>query len=74
MDTIRVLRIIEYVGPRDAVEAQLRNSLYGERAGTRGPVSGGTCTIRATTLGEFPEIMGPYVVPVEPETDEEECR
>lgn len=57
MDTIRILRILEYIGPRDAVEEQVRNSIHGERKGTRSLLSNGYCTIRATTLGSFPEIL-----------------
>jgi hypothetical protein len=51
MDTIRILRIIEYVGTREAVEEQIRLSLHGSREGVRG------CKITATTLGTFPEIL-----------------
>ena len=51
-DTVRVLRIIDYVGPRSLIEKQIKNSLHGERNGVNKSV-----TIRATTLGEFPEIM-----------------
>lgn len=53
-DTVRVLRIIEYVGPRDLVERQLSRSLYGERIG-----AGGLVRIRAATIGEYPEILEP---------------
>lgn len=57
MDNIRVLRIVEYIGPRDAVEEQIRKSLHGEREGALSKVTGVRCTIRATTLGEYPDIM-----------------
>ena len=50
-DTIRVLRVIEYTGPRDKVEDQVARSLHGEKSWGTG------VTIRATTLGTFPEIM-----------------
>lgn len=53
MDIVRILRIIEYVGPRDQVEKQIRNSLHGSREGLPG------VTITATTLGTFPEILTP---------------
>ena len=56
MDIVRVLRIIEYVGPRDQVEHQILKSLHGEK--TFGP-SGKEITIRVTTLGTFPEILKP---------------
>ena len=49
MDQIRVFRLIEYVGDRDAVEAQIKNSLHGTKSGK------GNCQITGTTLGEFPE-------------------
>lgn len=55
MDVIRVLRILEYVGPREAVEEQLKHSIHGER---RVRKLGGEVVIRAATLGEFPEVMG----------------
>lgn len=51
-DTIRILRIVEYTGPRSAIEEQVRNSIHGERK-----VVHGTVTIRAATVGEFPEIL-----------------
>lgn len=53
MDTIRVLRIVEYVGPRDVVENQVQNSIHGQRTIRN-------MTIRATTLGSFPEILGEF--------------
>ena len=62
-DIVRVLRIIDYVGPRSLVEKQIRLSLHGERKGTCWdprdglPRISGNVTIRATTLGEFSEIM-----------------
>lgn len=62
MDTIRVLRIIEYSGPRAQVEIQVRNSVHGEREGIRG------VTIRAATIGEFPEILASSTPP-EPEAE-----
>jgi hypothetical protein len=52
MDKIRVLRVIEYEGDRDAVEEQVRVSLHGERKGMHG-----RCTIRAATIGLYPEIL-----------------
>jgi len=53
MDNVRILRIIEYTGPRDVVELQVAKSIHGEKR------IGGV-VIRATTLGEFPEIMEIY--------------
>lgn len=53
-DKVRVLRIIEYVGPREAIEQQLQRSLHGQRSF---PHRLGEVTIRAATIGEFPEIL-----------------
>lgn len=50
-DLIRVLRVIEYVGPRILVEEQIKKSLHGEkRVGPNGEIR-----IRAVTIGEFPD-------------------
>lgn len=49
-DTIRVLRILEYVGPRSEIEKTLSNSIQGE-------IRLGRSVIRAATLGLFPEIL-----------------
>lgn len=57
MDDVRILRIVEYSGPRDAVEEQIKKSLHGEREGAMSKVTGIRCLIRATTLGEFPDLM-----------------
>jgi hypothetical protein len=54
-DIVRVLRIVEYTGPRTDVERQVSNSIHGEK--TFGP-AGKQITIRAATIGEFPEILG----------------
>lgn len=53
-DIVRVLRIIEYIGPREMIEKQIANSIHGTRRfDTRlGPVA-----INAATIGEFPEIL-----------------
>ena len=62
MDKVRVLRLIEYIGPRDWVEAVVRRSIHGTQGFGDGK------TIRVATLGEFPEIIEidhPY--PPEPE-------
>lgn len=50
-DIVRVLRVIEYVGERAAVEKQINMALHGQREGIVG------VTIRAATLGNFPEIL-----------------
>lgn len=49
-DTVRVLRIIEYVGRRSAVEEAVKRSIHGERQ----------CKdyiIRVATVGNYPEIL-----------------
>ena len=73
-DIIRVMRIVEYVGPRSAVEANVAKSIQGEKKfggrwtdnyanaskGLSGVAFGEytpEITIRATTLGTFPEIL-----------------
>lgn len=53
MDTVRVVRILEYVGPRLEVEETLKRSIQGEKRVGNGTV------IRAATLGTFPEILQP---------------
>jgi hypothetical protein len=51
MDIVRVLRVIEYVGPRADVERTIANSIHGERN------IGGGFFIRAATIGAYPEIL-----------------
>ena len=59
MDTVRVLRVIEYVGPRDKIEIQVANSLQGEKRLPNGVI------IRAATITPFPEYLDSAgVVPV----------
>ncbi len=50
-DTIRVLRVIEYVGPRSMVEDQVHRSLHGEKKLPNGVI------IRAATVGGYPELV-----------------
>ena len=50
-DIVRVLRVIEYVGPRDWVERTVSNSVHGTKD------LGDGKEIRAATIGEFPEIL-----------------
>lgn len=50
-DIVRVLRIIEYTGPRDKVEDQVARSLHGEKRLPNG------VTIKAVTMGAYPEIL-----------------
>lgn len=49
-DIVRVLRVIEYVGPRSAIEKQILGSVHGEH-------TFGYITIKAATVGTFPEIL-----------------
>lgn len=51
MDRIRVLRILEYTGPRAQVEEQVSRSLHGERRLPNG------VTIKAVTVGNYPEML-----------------
>ena len=50
-DIIRVLRVIEYTGPRDKVEDQVARSLHGEKRLPNG------VTIKAATVGAYPEML-----------------
>jgi len=50
-DIVRVLRVIEYSGPRRDVEEQIEKSLHGQRKGVR------DCVIKVATIGAFPEIL-----------------
>lgn len=50
-DTIRVLRVLEYVGPRSAIESTLtQNAVKGSR-------TFGAITIREAVVGDFPETL-----------------
>ena len=48
-DTVRALRLIEYVGPRYWVERQIRDSIHGTK------IIHGRGRITAVTIGEFVE-------------------
>lgn len=50
-DIVRVLRVIEYVGPRGRVESTVSKSIHGERD------CGNGLFIRASTVGAYPEIL-----------------
>jgi hypothetical protein len=60
-DHVRVLRVIEYRGPRDLVERQVRRSIHGTievgHDGRRNPSDGSVrgIFITAVTLGDYPE-------------------
>jgi hypothetical protein len=49
-DIVRVLRIIEYTGPRDWVERTVANSVHGTKDMGHGKISG-------ATIGSYPEIL-----------------
>jgi hypothetical protein len=49
-DLIRVLRLLEYVGPREQVEETLKRSI-------KGTFRAGRIIIRSATLGDFPEVL-----------------
>jgi len=51
MDKVRVLRIIEYVGEREAVEETVANSIHGTREVSK------NLTINAATIGMYPEVI-----------------
>jgi len=61
---VRVLRIIEYTGEREAVEATVAKSLHGEKRFDQflnGKNFG--LIIRAATIGTYPEILEVEVKP-----------
>lgn len=58
MDTVRVLRVLEYVGPRDAIEEIVAQSIHGEKHIPLRQVM-----IRAATIGCYPEILKESVPP-----------
>lgn len=50
-EIVRVLRVIEYIGPRDRVEKTVANSIHGSKD------AGGGLTINAATIGQYPEVL-----------------
>lgn len=58
MDRVRVLRVIEYEGPRDVVEETVARSVVCK-------VMNGM-TIRGATIGTYPEVLGVVAVVAEP--------
>ncbi len=54
-DRIRVLRLVEYEGPRALVDKQISMSLHGTRAWLR--AAGEEVRITAVTLGIYPEVI-----------------
>lgn len=56
-DTVRVLRILEYTGPRSKVEELIAKSVHGERRLTNVHDPSRGVVIRAATIGNYPEIL-----------------
>ncbi len=56
-DIVRVLRVLEYVGPRSAVEENLKRSWTGTRNGCLDRSRTIPCTITAVTLTQWPEVL-----------------
>jgi hypothetical protein len=54
VDRIRILRVLEYEGPRDVVEGVISRSVHGER---RVDGRDGSFVIRAATMGLYPEVL-----------------
>lgn len=52
-DIVRVLRVYEFVGPRDKIEVQIANSIHGSKE------PGNGVTIHASTVGVNPAIQFP---------------
>lgn len=52
-DVVRVLRVLEYVGPRDVIEKQLTRNLHN---GTH-LFRHGQLVVRVATIGDYPEIL-----------------
>lgn len=65
MDTIRILRVIEYIGPRDLVEEQVKNSIHGTKKIVHSGDGRRGITIRVATVNPFPDIVGEEVPRVE---------
>ena len=50
-DRVRVLRVIEYIGPRDWIEKQVAASIHGTKDLGQGRL------INVATIGAYPEIL-----------------
>lgn len=58
-DIVRVIRILEYVGPRELMESTLRNGFVPANGSKQvGPKS---MRISSVILGDFPEILKKYI-------------
>ena len=60
-DIVRVLRLVQYVGPRVLVEEQVHSSIHGTRLVMAGRAKDTGLTlgvlVTAVTIGEFPETL-----------------
>jgi hypothetical protein len=63
-DIVRVLRLVEYEGPRSVVERQVANSIHGTRYACQvgastvaWPSASSRMRITAVTLGGYPEVL-----------------
>jgi hypothetical protein len=63
-DRIRILRVVQYTGPRAAVEHQVKMSLHGSKY-----IQTTGVTITAVTIEEFPEVLdtAPYLPDEDPQ-------
>jgi hypothetical protein len=64
---IRVLRVLEYIGPRGWVEQTLANSIQGERR------VGPDRVIRAATIGLYPEVLANLPEDIRPTLNPQEA-
>ena len=53
-DIVRVLRVIEYVGPRSVIEKAVKSAIHGSKIIQSAT---GTLEIRAATIGLVPDIL-----------------
>lgn len=53
-DNVKVLRLIEYIGPRQAVEAAVRQSIHGSKTFNDG---NSRLIITVITIGEYPLLL-----------------
>lgn len=73
-DKVRVLRVLEYVGPRSWAEKMIaERTVKGMRIirPTRDPEDG--CFIREAIIGEYPEILHDIQIYAEPDLTPEEA-
>lgn len=54
-DRVRVLRLVEYEGPREWVEETIGRAIHGRKQ--IGRIDGETVYVTAVTLDEFPRVL-----------------